>query len=132
LLHQGHAYYRHALATRAAPCWNCGRPSAVHLVHTDEGRRAHRDVPGVSITCAVCGPTSNCALSALSLALPEGRRFWRAHPRIRLLPMHEIEVGGRRAIVTSFQSVSEPSQFDVISARDTFFEVIKIEGTPRA
>jgi hypothetical protein len=45
--------------------------------------------------------------------------------------MHEIEVGGRRAIVTSFQSVGEPSQFDVISARDTF-EVIRIEGTPRA
>jgi RNA polymerase sigma-70 factor (ECF subfamily) len=130
LLHQGHAYYRQALATRVAPCWNCGRPSAVHLVHADEGRPAHGDVPGVSITCALCGPTSNCALSVLSLALPEGRRFWRAHPRIRLLPLREIEVGGRRAIVTSFQSVSERSQFDVISARDTF-EVIRIAGTPR-
>jgi len=56
----------------------------------------------------------------LVLALPEGLRFWRAHPRIRTLPERAVEAAGRNAIVTSFHSVADRAGLDVVSARDSF------------
>ncbi len=43
------------------------------------------------------------------------------------LPEREIEVDGRAAIVTCFQSVTGQSRLDVVSARDTF-ELIAVYG----
>ncbi len=61
------------------------------------------------------------------LALPAGRRFWRAHPRLRLLPQRSIEAAGRPALVAGFESVTDAARFEAIVARDTY-AVIDLHG----
>ena len=62
----------------------------------------------------------------LVLALPEGQRFWREHPKICTLLTSEVEASERPAIVTSLQSVTGAARMDVVFARDNF-EVLKIQ-----
>jgi hypothetical protein len=72
------------------------------------------------------------SLDGLVLALPEGRRFWRDYPRLRILPQREIEeVDGRPALVTRLTAVSSPAGLDVIVSRDNF-RVLKIDRFPQA
>ncbi len=66
-------------------------------------------------------------LEGLVLILPEGRQFWQTHSRIRTLPKQYIEVDGRFAVVTSFESVINNARLDVVSAYDTY-EVLHIYG----
>ena len=64
-------------------------------------------------------------LSNLVLYLPQAWQFWRDHPRLRLLEEHLVEHQGRTALVTSFRSMTEPVQLDVVLAQQTF-EVLSI------
>ncbi len=89
-----------------------------------------RDTRGVHLRCGSCGPVSWVTLSGLARHLPDARRFWREHPRIRTLPERAVEVDGRSALVTTFESVTEIAKLDVISARDTF-EVLGVHSASR-
>ena len=60
----------------------------------------------------------------LVLALPQGQRFWREHPRIRALPQHEVEAAGRAALVAGFESLSAAARFEVVVARDTYAVIV--------
>ncbi len=120
LMEWAYVYYRGALAGGATPCIQCGRPAAPVMGMPQEESSAIRDARGIHLRCGSCGPVSWVTLSGLARHLPDARRFWREHPRLRTLPERAVEVDGRSALVTTFESVAETAKLDVISARDTF------------
>lgn len=67
--------------------------------------------------------------AAVLLARPEGRQFWREHPRVRPLPAQEIEAGGHPAILTRLQSVTDSAELAAIFHHDTF-RVLLVDGAP--
>jgi len=124
-----HTYFQQALAQGIVPCCECGQLAPLQMWPADYLPAAVRDAHGVHIPCASCGCTRDLLLAGLSLWRPEGQRFWRDHPRIRLLPERTIEADGRAAIVTSYESVTGRATLDVIADRDTF-RVIGVHGAP--
>lgn len=123
------AHFRQALAGGEAPCVACGGRALVRM-----GRPAHfppalRALPEAHLCCTVCGSICDQSLHGLALGLPQGQRFLREHPRIRALPAREVEVDGRAAVVTSFESIAGYATLDVLSACDTF-EALGVHGTP--
>jgi hypothetical protein len=87
------------------------------------------DRHGLHVRCPDCGDVNVQSLEGLVLALPEAQQFHRVYPRIRTLPLRQVEAGGVRALVTSFQSGTGSSRLDVVSARDTY-AVLSIHGAP--
>jgi hypothetical protein len=88
-----------------------------------------RQIAPLYATCDHCGETTSTAHAAIALCLPEGQRFWKAHPRMRLQSCAEIESAGSSAIVSSFTSVGGSAHFDVVTTRDTI-EVIGVHLYP--
>lgn len=131
LVRMASAEYRRALVDRAARCNRCGYPARLRLGMPGDVPPLMRDIAGAHIVCTSCGYTTNQSLMGLALALPEGRGFWREHPRIRALPEREVEAAGRAALVTTFASVTGPASFAVVSARDTF-DVLAVDEAPSA
>jgi hypothetical protein len=73
-----------------------------------EGRRH------LSTHCVVCGLRNQSLVIGLGLAAPDGRRFWREHPRIFALPEREIEAEGQPALVTGFAAVNSTARFHCV------------------
>lgn len=123
-------YYRRALIEGSAPCQHCWRPAPLRM-----GFPANRASPspgwrGMHVACAACDyPDNNSSVEFLALGLPEGRRFWREHPRIRALPVLEVEAQGRAALMLSFESVTGPAQLDVVLAHDNY-DVLGVRAAP--
>jgi RNA polymerase sigma factor (sigma-70 family) len=120
LLGWAHWLYRHSLVYRTVPCPGCGRDLIIRTETADRGPIA---VPNarrlISYYCARCrGGTWN-GQDFNVLALPEARRFWRAHPRMRALPEREVDAGGRPAVVAGFASLTDRARIEVVYARDT-------------
>jgi RNA polymerase sigma factor (sigma-70 family) len=114
LLIQGHATLQHGIAGRTVRCRVCN--AVAPLQTTDAWRGCHH----IEAICPRCGTENACtSFGFLALSTPEGRRFFREHPRIRSLPDREIEVDGRPAAVTSFASVGDSALLEVVVARDT-------------
>jgi hypothetical protein len=114
-----------------APCWKCSRLMPLHLtIPTNNPTVAisQRGMRGVYVYCTACKAQSYTSARALALHLPEGRRFWQKHPRIRVLPEQEVAIDGQLASVIGFESVTCPARFEVVTLKDTF-EVLKI-ATP--
>jgi RNA polymerase sigma factor (sigma-70 family) len=117
--------FRAAVARRTPLCFGpCRCPTPVQIYPpgaavpwgADGARfRAHQLV----IHCQICGSNSNGSFPDLALATAEGRRFWQAHPRIRVMHEQEVEVGGRPCILTRFGSVTDSAQLDVVVTADT-------------
>ncbi|HKG25766.1 MAG TPA: RNA polymerase sigma factor [Thermomicrobiales bacterium] len=124
-------FYRPGLATGRVHCHRCGRPAVLHRHLPEEIPLPWRDEYGIHFRCPCHATAFDAALSALTLWLPAGRRFWHEHPRIRRLPDREIEANGRPAILSSFESVTDAARYDVVSARDTF-ELLGIYGDSAA
>lgn len=61
----------------------------------------------------------------LVLSLPESKRFLQTSLRIRALPIQQVEVDARPALVTRFESVSDNTTLTVVSSYDTY-EVLRI------
>jgi RNA polymerase sigma factor (sigma-70 family) len=120
-------YYRYGLVNHEVLCMKCGRPAPLHIGLPADLPLPTRERHGVHITC-VCQPINFHTLSGFALASPEGRRFWREHPRIHRLPEREVEFDGRVALMISIESIPPQVRLDVFFERDTF-EVIRIEQT---
>ncbi len=123
------AYYQAALISGVAPCMDCGRMMPLRLGFPPDGPPSLRDVPGLHVRCAACGCVVAQGLHGLALSLPQGRRFWRAHERIRLLPDREVEAGGIPARVVTMESVANGARYTVVSTRDTY-RIIGVNGEP--
>lgn len=124
---QARRLFAPALSSGVISCPACGRPGPIRMgipEYVPEPRWAES---GVYFRCGGCGWVHDMSLAGLALWRPEGRCFWRQHPRIRLLPEREVESAGRRAIVTRYESLADGSRFEVVSARDGF-RVLEVHG----
>jgi len=120
------AYYQPALRHQSSPGVFCGwsrplRPALAEALPEPQNRAR-----GMLMCCKPYDQGGAMRLSNLVLYLPQAWQFWRDHPRLRLLEEHLIEHEGRAALVTSFRSMTEPVQLDVVLAQQTF-EVLSIK-----
>ncbi len=116
----GHAYglFAPALSSGAVACPACGRSEPLRTGIPEYVPEPRWVESGVYARCGGCGWVHDMSLAGIVLWRPEGQRFWREHPRIRLLPEREVESAGQHAIITGFESLSDGSRFEVVSARE--------------
>jgi len=113
-------------ATQAltAPCLRCHRLVPVRCVSPADDDALHNQQPGIYFHCQQCYPTPlpfpTIARAARALQLPQTQQFWRAHPRMRVVPDCTITYAGQPAILTRYQSWAQSAALDIISAPDTF------------
>lgn len=112
--------YREAIATQSDVCPDCGGPASVRLGIPDSHVPDQLLAQGVYIECPRCGPLDSATPYHLTIDTPQAIAFWRRHPRMRPLPIREIEYGGRSALLTGFESVGDSARVEIISARDTW------------
>ena len=130
-------YYRTGMSNGSIACQACGRMLPIvissfgDLPHWVRGRDGS---PGCSwrnddrvagTLCPSCNESSLISLESLALSLPIGRQFLQTFPRIRTLPKQQVEVDGRNALVTRFESVTSNATLAVVSAYDTY-EALRI------
>jgi RNA polymerase sigma factor (sigma-70 family) len=121
VLSWGGPYYRGALRAGYAICQHCRYPAPLRMGYPDDHPLAPLGVSGAHVVCARCNnPNNDCSLDFLILALPEGRRFWREHPRLRVLPERAVESEGREAVVAGYESIPDGARLEVVAARSNF------------
>jgi len=120
------AYYQPALRQQSSPGVFCGWSRPLRLSLAEALPEPQHHAPGMLVCCAPCDRGGAMRLSNLVLYLPRAWQFWRDHPRLRLLEEHLVEHQGRAALVTSFRSMTEPVQLDVVLAHETY-EVLSIQ-----
>lgn len=123
------AYYTPALARGHGACLACHRSLPVRLSPPDDWPQSRREARGLHLRCDACRGTAAMRLSNLALYHPESWRFWREHPRLRLLPERVVERQGRAALVIPYISLRGSATLDVIAARDTY-ELLAVHTTP--
>lgn len=132
------SYYRRALRNGSIGCYSCGHKVSARIMLRDAipqwvwdkqefQWKRREDDELLSILCEHCLTSWMNTLEGLVLALPEARNFLRVHPRIRTLPKQELEVDGRAALLTSFESLTDQGRLDIISDSETY-EVLRIYG----
>ncbi len=126
-----HEYYRRALQAGTAPCTNCGRPAPLRPLTVENNPPDIADRRGRYVYCEACGETVLTSFRGLVQALPAVQQFWRDQGRLRTLPEREVEVEGRAALVSRFESVTGQAALDIVSAAETY-EVIAVHGAPDA
>jgi RNA polymerase sigma-70 factor (ECF subfamily) len=118
--------YKHSHKHRTVSCHSCGE--AVTIFKSVSSRTSMPPYGQfLSYRCHRCSAWTVNTQFINTLALPETRRFWRRHPRIRSLDEREVEAVGRPAVVAGFESVSGRSRIEIVYARDTF-DLIAIHG----
>lgn len=113
-------YNWRALVQGSASCLGCGGDVHVNRVNPTDYPLLPRGEHGVYSVCSRCGGVNQSPLRYMVLGMPEVQSFWRAHPRMRLLPERDIDVGGRPALVLGAESVSNASRIVVVCTQDTF------------
>jgi hypothetical protein len=128
LLAHATRWARESLAADAAPCHGCGRqlplqrgsatapPAACRAEHG----AASGATPVIYVRCPTCGAACSQELAGMVFGLPDVRRFWRDHRRIRLLPARRIEADGQPIAVVGFESVTETARLDVLTDPERF------------
>lgn len=122
--------YQQILLDGSLACPNCGRQNSPRL-HLSEALPSYaRRQQGIHVWCDTCGiVTWENTLSGLLLSLPATNKFWLEHPRIQTLPQREMEIDGAPAIVTTYASLTNSDQLDVVVAADTF-RILAVHGVP--
>lgn len=119
--------YRRAIVRGAAVCPNCGREWPVQHQRPDHPLPDAAFPYGIAWVCPACDLSDSASAWHLALDTRVAQRFWRQHPRMRALPVREIECDGQPALVTGFESADEAARLELISARDTY-EVLRVQG----
>jgi RNA polymerase sigma-70 factor (ECF subfamily) len=129
LLSWSNEHFHRRRIGRVVACLFCGHPTQLHDRRPSDPPEVLPHIHPLYITCQSCGETTSTAHAAIALCLPEGQRFWKAHPKMRLQPSAEINAAGSDAIVSSFVSLTDSARFDVVTTRDTI-DVIGIHMYP--
>ena len=82
---------------------------------------------GIELLCPICGSYDSASAWHLVLDTPEAQRFWRRHPRMRTLPVREVEAEGAHALWTGFESVDSGARLIVISDLQTY-QVLSVQN----
>ena len=107
-------YYLPGLRAGVASCCSCGRPVKPTWVDMGDHYR-------IDASCHDCRRTNYTSLACVSLALPEVQRFWREHPRMRLLPLQQLdEVEGQPTILVTHESVETARRINVLFGLHTY------------
>ena len=112
-------YYRPVQHQCSSPANFCGWSRPLRPSLAEASPEAEKRARGMLVCCASCDEEGTMRLSNLVLYQPQAWQFWRDHPRLRLLEEHLIQHQGRAALVTSFRSMTEPVQLDVVLAQQT-------------
>ena len=120
-------YYQPRQETLMASCLCCGRliPFLRSIPITSPAGFHHE--PGLSNYCASCNIANWSSLDFMLFSLPEVQHFWKKHPRLRTLPQQDLEVVGRPALLTTFESITEQARLDIVTSADSFV-VLNIYG----
>jgi len=115
-------HYWQATHQGVVACAVCGQLAHTTICRSEDIPQAYyqrggRSSHGVYISCPACHYEDITPLSHLTLDTPEARQFWRKHPRMLWLPEREIVYGGQSALLSSFQSMTDSAQLDVIFQR---------------
>jgi RNA polymerase sigma factor (sigma-70 family) len=134
-------YYRTSLRDGSIACALCGwmavasittpanfpgwlrNQADVHMWMSHDNKRV------VALQCEHCLSASITTLESLVLEATPAQQFLQAHPRIRTLPRRSLEVDGRAALLTRFESVTDSARLDIISDEETY-ELLHIYGGP--
>ncbi|MDQ3614910.1 MAG: RNA polymerase sigma factor [Chloroflexota bacterium] len=123
-----HQYYRQALAEHGGACQSCGRPATLERWSPDEPSSLANHHPyGIRLLCRACGLESGASLWHLLIDTPVAQQFWRRYPRMRALPVREVEVDGRLAMLSGFASSDSSARLDILSATHTY-EILHVDG----
>ncbi len=123
----GDPYYRAGVVAREVQC-RCGRTASLAPTQPGETFPRHLGEHGLRAICS-CPARNHTDIAGMALFTPEGRRFWRAHPRVHLLPDRIVEAGGREVIVVRYEAVGGGAQLDTLFARDSY-ELLSIHESP--
>lgn len=119
LMEDANAFYEPALRSGSAACATCGGKLSVHIAANDLSILTHLRYC-IRTRCAECSAREQTMLLSATLSLPQGRRFYAQHPRLRALPERDIESGGRRAVVASVEDVASGARYDVVIALEPY------------
>lgn len=117
--------YRRMIRAGSDTCGRCGREVAIQRWQDGDPPFPFRQ--GIYAICSACGPLDSASAWHLTLDTPEAILFWRRNPRIRALPVTEIELAGRPALVTGYESLESAARLEIVSARDTW-ETLRVAG----
>jgi hypothetical protein len=126
VMHWVNTYYQPVLRHLSSPGTFCGWSRALQPSTAEALPETQHHARGMLVCCAPCDQGGTMRLSNLVLYLPQAWKFWRDHPRLRLLEEQLVEHQGRAALVTGFRSMTEPVQLDVVLAQQTY-EVLSIQ-----
>ena len=115
LLAWSHCYFQAAAQSGNARCFSCGSTSSVKR----EEACCLPEWPGpiIRVNCETCRAACTGALSLIFS--PSLLKFWQQHPRMRLLHRRPVIMAGRKALLTSFGSVTDSSRIELVQAWDT-------------
>ena len=121
-----HAYYGRGLETGHVACTQCGTrlPLQTYERHDVPSGRHRR---GLYVECPACVLQVTTSVSALTLALPEGRAFRRKHPRLRAMRPREVEAHGGPALVVGYEEVGSHARLDAVFAADSL-RLLEVHG----
>lgn len=118
--------------TGRSNCWKCGHEAQNKVDNPRETSLEHNLhlYRSIYILCPHCDFLELNGIPHLSLDTPEARQFWRKHPRIQWLPPREIEYAGQAALISSFRSMTDAAQLDII-LHYTTLKVLAIHEQPQ-
>lgn len=119
-----HTFWQEGLRTGQVACLQCGRRLPLHLtieapVPTIFGLH-QADEQGFWTHCPTCNWGKQADLEALASSFPTAIRFWRNHPRMKTLPVHQIEYHGAPASVVRYQAMNDNAELELIFHAMTF------------
>ncbi|HET9110756.1 MAG TPA: RNA polymerase sigma factor [Ktedonobacterales bacterium] len=75
---------------------------------------------GIVGVCSNCGIVDSSTSWHLALDTVEAQRFWRRHPRMRVLPITPVERDNRPALITGFAAIDSVARLEIISDAHTY------------
>jgi RNA polymerase sigma factor (sigma-70 family) len=113
-------FYRGILSAGQGVCPHCGGPLDVGVRTPDLQWGSLPRAYGVLIGCPKCAAFDTSTAWHLTLDTPEAQRFWRRYPRMRALPVREVEAEGWPALVSGFESSDGQARLVIVSDRQTY------------
>jgi RNA polymerase sigma-70 factor (ECF subfamily) len=102
-----------------AACVRCGRRQQV-LPYTRPAGTTWSARHGWYVDCDGCGEQTSGSLAGIALALPAVRSALHRQPRLRALPVREVERDGQRAMVVGFAGTGGAEEAAAVFCRDTY------------
>jgi RNA polymerase sigma-70 factor (ECF subfamily) len=119
-LASGRDYYQPALSNGQTTCYNCGAEATIkrHLpAYAPATRYGQR---GMHTLCSNCQAKNYGTLDQFALSLPQVQKFWRQHPRMRLLPEKEISIENLPGLLIRVESVTTAASVAVLLDETTY------------